>query len=86
MRRTLGRHEVFTLPHVFLEDSWSSYQEDQESSKNLPGIVLQPLFIKWLGTPGKFLEDSWRIPTGFLVKSGNSWSFTRNPQEFIQED
>ena len=65
--------EVFTLPHIFLEDSWQSYQEDQESSRNPPGIVPQPLSNKWLRIPGKFLVESWGIPGGFLVKSGNSW-------------
>src|SRR6266540_4312139 len=65
--------EVFTLPHVFLEDSWQSYQEDQESSRIPPGIVPQPLSNKWLRIPGKFLVESWGIPGGFLVKSGNSW-------------
>ena len=60
---TMAHLEVFTLPHIFLEDSWQSYQEDQESSRNPPGIVPQPLSNKWLRIPGKFLveslEDSW---------------------------
>jgi hypothetical protein len=71
--------EVFTLPHVFLEDSWQSYQEDQESSRNPPGIVPQPLFNKWLRIPGKFLVDSWRIPGGFLE---DSW---RIPGGFLED-
>ena len=57
--------EVFTLPHVFLEDSWQSYQEYQESSRNCASA-------KWLENPFKFLLDSWRIPGGFLVEIGNS--------------
>ena len=43
--------EVFTMPHIFLEKSWQSYQEDQESSRNCASA-------KWLGIPGKFLKDS----------------------------
>ncbi len=40
--------ELFTLPHVFLEESQRNLSLPDRNTRIPPGIVPQPLSIKWL--------------------------------------